>query len=549
MPKHGYEQYFPFKNIREQQATAIEFVLNEFESGKRFVIMDLPTGIGKSAIAIAIARYMNDHPMQPVDNTIRRTGAYILTTQKLLQEQYMKDFGPTSSINLLKSIKSSSNYQCLHYVDQTCAESRRILSKLGKTPQGTEFHKKCRGQCPYMLDKLAFIESPIGITNFPYFLAETMYAGKLEPRDLLVVDEAHVCESQLSSFIEVTFSEKFAKTLLKCRLPKVETQESVIEWIGSVYKKALVKHIKGVVKAIESHFSEKMEGFAELSKQYELLDKHICKVNRFIDTYVADNWIMNIVKPDEKKKRAGKKYEFKPIDVSTHANDLLYRFGGRILMMSATIIDKDVFCRSIGIENGAASYIRMPSPFAVENKPIHFIPTGSMSLKCISNTLPIMARAVEMLLEQHANEKGVIHANSYKVVQYLIDHVKSSRLLFHSTFDREAVLKQHLASSEPTVLVSPSMTEGVDLADDASRFQILCKVPYPYLGDQVVKKRMAKDDKWYDYQTAKTVIQALGRSVRNETDHAVSYILDADWRRFFAKNKQMFPDEFCAALQ
>jgi len=54
----------------------------------------------------------------------------------------------------------------------------------------------------------------------------------------------------------------------------------------------------------------------------------------------------------------------------------------------------------------------------------------------------------------------------------------------------EEVIKFHETSPHPTVLISPSMMEGVDLADDMSRFQILCKVPFPYLGDAAIKKRM-----------------------------------------------------------
>jgi Rad3-related DNA helicase len=92
------------------------------------------------------------------------------------------------------------------------------------------------------------------------------------------------------------------------------------------------------------------------------------------------------------------------------------------------------------------------------------------------------------------------------------------------------------------------MMEGVDLADDASRFQILCKVPFPYLGDKVVRKRKARDPNWYPFQTVKSIIQSMGRSVRNETDHAMSYILDEDWDYFYTRNKTLFPSDFSEAL-
>jgi Rad3-related DNA helicase len=64
------------------------------------------------------------------------------------------------------------------------------------------------------------------------------------------------------------------------------------------------------------------------------------------------------------------------------------------------------------------------------------------------------------------------------------------------------------------------MSEGVDLKDDLSRFQVLVKIPYPYLGDPLVKKRMNKWSGWYSLQTAKKIVQAVGRSVRSYDDSA-----------------------------
>lgn len=145
---------------------------------------------------------------------------------------------------------------------------------------------------------------------------------------------------------------------------------------------------------------------------------------------------------------------------------------------------------------------------------------------------------------------GVVVHNcvNYKVSQYVTANIESDRLLTHASDNRDHVYRQHVASTEPTVLVSPSMTEGVDLADEASRFQIICKIPFPYLGDEVVKKRMSKDSTWYTYQTVKTIVQSVGRSVRNERDHAVTYILDLDWERFYKQNRRFFPVEFIDAI-
>lgn len=562
-PTHDYRACFPFAEIRDDQKTAIEFALDTFlAQKKRFLLLELGTGVGKSAVGLTLARYLAEHggktfapavPNAEADEIepVETTGAYVLTTQKILQQQYIDDFGPASGKNLLRSLNSASNYQCRFYSDQSCAASRRLLKQLGKQLEGTDFHKCCRSSCPYMLDKAEFISYPIGITNFAYFLAETAYAKQLEPRSLLVIDEAHNVESALGSFVEVIFSERFAKTVLNCRVPKLDTDASVIEWIKDTYKKALLKTMRGLEKKVGDHFhtgGAAGSALADMSKRYEMLDKHLCKVNRFIDTYDATNWVMNPIKTPPGESRGGRKFEFKPVDVSSFGHEHLYRFGSRVVLMSATLLDKDTYCKSIGIDPNEAAYLRLPSPFPKENRPVHFLGVGSMSMKTIDDTLPKLASTVKDLLALHANDKGMIHSVSFKVARYLVDTIKSPRLLLHDSTNREETIQKHLDSSEPTVLISPSMTEGVDLADDASRFQILCKVPFPYLGDRVIQLRKQRNSSWYSMMTARAIIQALGRSVRNSSDYATSYILDSDWQRFYRLNASMFPAEFAATL-
>jgi Rad3-related DNA helicase len=172
-----------------------------------------------------------------------------------------------------------------------------------------------------------------------------------------------------------------------------------------------------------------------------------------------------------------------------------------------------------------------------------------MSKSEIDKTLPILASTIDEILKQHADVKGIIHCVSFKVAKYLFENLKNDRFLIHDSSNRDATLTNHVYNDSPTVLLSPSMMEGVDLADEASRFQIMCKIPFPYLGDKLILRRKELDNEWYAYQTAKTIIQAMGRSVRNENDHAVSYILDADWAYFYQRNSHLFPDDFRQSLR
>jgi Rad3-related DNA helicase len=107
--------------------------------------------------------------------------------------------------------------------------------------------------------------------------------------------------------------------------------------------------------------------------------------------------------------------------------------------------------------------------------------------------------------------------------------------------ERDDSFRKHTTSPDPTILVSPSMTEGFDFADELARWQIIAKMPYPYLGDRQVAAKKEQDPAWYDAQTVGTIIQTTGRIVRSETDKGVTYILDSDFMFLWEKRASMFP--------
>jgi len=108
---------------------------------------------------------------------------------------------------------------------------------------------------------------------------------------------------------------------------------------------------------------------------------------------------------------------------------------------------------------------------------------------------------------------------------------------------------RHVASEFPTILLSPSMTEGVDLKYDISRIQIIVKTPYAYLGDPVLKARMVLYENYYNMLTALNLTQAYGRSIRSEDDFCFTFILDKCFLSFLAANKDILQSSFIDAVQ
>ena len=518
---------------------------------------------GKSHVAYTIANTLenNNWPIgddrfkstndmgEPVDRDYK-SGTWFLTTQKILQNQYIKDFGPPKAD--MFSLKSSSNYTCKFFVSNNCGESLKLLQQADKE---SRFYQSCQASCIYRIAKRNFLKSKKSITNFPFFLVSTSFQADIEPRKLLVIDEAHNIEDELSKHIEILVSEKFAKEVLKITMPddsEMKTQFKAHKWIKETYypeARVVEKQLAREIEEMQEQGLEDTDDMKRVQKRHDLISKHTSKIYQFLSLYTKDNWVFNMV---EAFGRAMRKVEFKPIDIGEYAQEKLFRFGQKILMLSATILNKEAYCESVGIDPEDVDFISIDSPFPLENRQVYYLDTGKMSMAHINETLPNMIGAInEIMGTEHKTDKGIIHSRNYQITKYLLEKgtpKMKKRLITHESHNRDEIIEEFMASKKPQVLVSPSSTEGLDLKGDLSRFQIICKMQFPYMGDELVKKRISKHKRWYAYQTAKALVQCVGRSIRSENDYATTYILDGSFGYFFEKNKDLFPGYFVKSV-
>ena len=508
---------FPFKTYRKGQEEALEQARAAFAAGKRFVVVEAPTGAGKSAIAVTLAREANS--------------AYVLTAQKILQDQYVRDFPD------LALMKGRSNYPCLiaptHAAAAPCITGRKF--------------PECE-DCPYFAAKDEAMAADGTIMNYAYYLAELNYAGGFGPRELLVLDEAHNTEAALMGFIQIRLSDaKLMSVGIPERIPSAFDDGEYFDFIEDI-----VPLLKG--RSLELDRQLKKDNLtADLAlaqmqnKQY--LDSQVRRLEH-LSYSRQENFVEWVV--ERGRTSEGQWLVFKPVKVAKFAESLLFYFAERVLMLSATILDAPTYLRSLGIEPEQAEIIRVASEFPPENRPIYLRPVARMTRHHLEKDLPKLMKEIVDLFEAHPNDKGLIHAHSYKIAGYIAQHLPrpyQKRLVTHYSSDgRDAALDKHTRSREPTVLLTPSMTEGIDLADDLSRWQVICKIPYPYLGDPQVKRRKELDAPWYDWRTCLTVVQAYGRSVRSADDFAVTYVLDADFPTFLKRQRKRLPGWFLEAV-
>lgn len=105
-------------------------------------------------------------------------------------------------------------------------------------------------------------------------------------------------------------------------------------------------------------------------------------------------------------------------------------------------------------------------------------------------------------------------------------------------------LHENAGAEYGSVLLSPSMMEGVDLVDDLSRFQVIIKLPWSNLGDARIKVKSQLDGEWYTNKMWVSILQASGRSTRNEDDSSITYILDSNFKYFYEQWKHKLPNWF-----
>jgi Rad3-related DNA helicase len=241
----------------------------------------------------------------------------------------------------------------------------------------------------------------------------------------------------------------------------------------------------------------------------------------------------------------------RPIFGAGFGEDFLWSKGRRILAASATILDKGVWCASVGLDPADVEFVQIASDFPKENRPIYREYVGSMARAEKDATIPkLVAWIRDTLLPRYPDKRGIIHTHSFHVAQSIVGGVGSDRLLLHAEGqDKNEILRQHAARAD-SVIVAPAFHEGIDLKDDLARFAVIAKIPYPNLGDEVVAARKAMDDGnlWYSWQTSLKLVQSYGRPVRSKDDYADTYVTDDGFERFLQRSWAILPGWFKEAL-
>ena len=527
----GRDEWWP------TQRETIQRIVDAFEEGKRFVFVNAPPGAGKTIVATAVQQYLDVRAVN-LCHTIH------------LEKQYQR------TCPWAKVVTGRSNHPCdLPPPMEGIGEP--ITAADAPCTQGVECDYQTPDGCSYYRMFFGAADTRQVVLNYAYAcrILQTPFlrAGR-DPvtgkrlairnpfyRELLVCDEGHLAEQAVVDAARVSFYEPSWLRHVKLSLPDSADVRDWVVW-GKV---ALVK-----IDAAIERLPPVMQGMSRSAlKDWSRLRSMASAAETVADIADPSEWMVV---------RDGKNAHVRPVWGWTAAERLLWGPFPKVMLQSATLGDAGLLARRLGIPVEQSTYIEVPSVFPAISRPTFYWPAVRVSRATTDADWDRLAQAIHYLVSQPnlVSKKGVIHTASFAVARnlfYRLERWDATRYITHAqarsahhsnqglpTFDQAMLVFEH--AEEPLVMLSPSMTTGIDLPYIIG-FQIIAKVPYGDLGDPVTAARRAYKPDWnprfgqqvYDADALNTVVQATGRAVRTPTDQGVTYVLDGNFWALYAR--------------
>lgn len=479
--------YFPYPTPREGQRQVLTKIEENWDNADVFVVI-LPTAAGKTAISIAIMRWLQAE---------KKVKSSYSTPTNIQVQQFEEAFPKTFALH------RKGHYKCMY--PRPVAENCGVCHAL---------HDKECPDSPYLRAVKRAHTVPWLISNTYTFLAHKLY------RPVVIFDEAHNLPQVAKERLATIFWHK------DYDFPSgVRNYGGLLDWINS---KGDPDRLSPKLKLLKEQVDVVPPKYL-VQKTYEMLRRNEELCLKLVPVDVSDRcgflW-PGILGKKSKSKNAVQK----------------------VVLLSATISQQDV--ADLGLDGKRVMYLEVDSPIAVERRPVNLLPIANMSYGSQDAELPTVVDYLLKRLET-AEGKGFIHTTygmSYKLrkVPELRNH---PRLIWHDREDRTDQYERFKRSQGDEVLVACGMEEGVSLDYELARWQVITKCPYPSLAEPAIRYLAEQKPQWYKWETLKKLVQACGRVCRTPEDWGETDIIDTSALRLLKENDMLIPRYLKDALR
>jgi len=570
---------FPHQNYRTGQLEAIKEIAAAFSDDYKYVVLDAPTGSGKSAINTAFARAAQN--------------CYYTTPQNSLIDQIADDdvLG-----KYYEELKGKTHYKCQfnecsldesgeHYVDRCyrnennsgeisdgnpseskiCCDTSFVHQFLNPSPQSRFGQKEIEGYlwsentCEYPRRVYKSLRSDMMLTNIFLFIV----APYIERRELCIIDESHNIENTLFELVDTAITENTVPFFYEVsdRIPTEDAQECIDYLAGDEFEsvcKIKMNEYKNQIENLRNKDPELRTD--QQNKRLKRLDNYVEQIESLQDKVSRIDNLDEDVALEEKYNEEG---EFcgvilKPIYCSDFFERNIAPKASHFLLSSATFSNAKKVLELLGVDRSDVKKVSIQSNFPVENRPVEFKDVTNLKHDLVEDgDMRDMSASILSIMMDHKQHKGIVHCGSYdrqsEIHQCLQEMLGAGceRLMTHDSHDADEKLDMFKKSSGNKVLLSVAKEEGIDLSGDEARFNVLVKTPNPFSEDPRVKYRIEENSEWewFFSQTASSTAQAYGRTTRSKTDWSKFYILDSHFKSFYDRQKHLLPDWFIQAAE
>ena len=528
--------------VRPQQLRSYEAIQENWNNSHSF-FCSLPTGSGKTDLAACVlSEYLKLNNSTKVD-IIVPFRMHQDFWQNIL-ELYGRKHGFTVAL-----LKGRGSYYC------PIIKSGSNISPCAFDPS---YARTCqaRQRCPLLIARKRIRRAHVRILNWWVF--KYVDLGE-EKADFRVYDEAHNLLN-LESLVKVEIN----KSLLQNNISNHTLLEKLQEWettyLGNKYYIEInqaegiefLRDLKYSLNQQEEEIARKLN--IDPSSVSHTILRELRKISEL--TNAISDLISNPKGSDTSffLQRMGKTKHIKivvqPFDIS-YIFEKLFK-GSKNLFLSATLGDGNYLAKLLGLDPKYCLFIQELSSFNKSQHPFYILKEAeklstatedkkNFSYNLISEQIPPLLNLI-----RDRNLRGLVLTSSFEIANLISKLARSQRLqvVTHTAGKSDEAIKNFIDEKKGDILITPSAWEGISLDDDLGRICLIPKLPFPMMGDPIIKKKAKKYPNFLENEVLIAIQQAHGRIQRNPTDWGVTICLDGNFHWLRSKNPKSFEPWF-----